>query len=334
MKKNIVTENILFETNFIYKDVPVKDIKLTNPLFEKIQLNPSDLYINESKYFDFYELPLVTKDLQILTHIESYKAAVANNAEYLKVIIAKKLDNNDIPRLINFGFYIKKMTKADRYETCLYMREYLEKNKNGKAWGKQLNGDINQKLGTILGYDHETIKLWQRVGKKTLRESQIYNHSNPGFPRAVTENEEKEEDEQIREELKNKKDNYKLLQLKDFELIFQEETPAIFYKKINLHLRVRKELSKNGLVFSFRPTIGKGQIKIIVENLNQILTAALINEEESLVPLHNELANEDLINPADEDEFLRQNYIKHIKQEQEWQKMKKRIRRINNKKKL
>lgn len=255
---------------YIYtvREVPIIELKLTHEIFEKLGISVSDFYANEAKHFNYYDRPVVTKDYVILSHVESYKAAIKNGVEKIEVFIIDDIDINDFPRFMSFGLHIKNLSEPQKYELIVYLRDYLKNNPRGQVWAQSLIGDINRKLGTILGISFETVKLWARLPKRVLENhaagkiregnrcnnnkrpaisNQIEGWNNPPpppTPKSLTEDE---------------------IKLEDFRF---EHTnagyPVLYFKNVQQNLQFKKIKSKNSIGYQFKQLDGRGTVKLVI----------------------------------------------------------------------
>ena len=94
---------------YTQRTVCVKNLKLTHPLFEILNISPQGRYAIEAEHFNYYGRPVVSEDLLVLSNIEDVKAAIENGVEEIQVIVVSGFDMDDAPRFITHSLFTKKL---------------------------------------------------------------------------------------------------------------------------------------------------------------------------------------------------------------------------------
>jgi len=240
-----------------YSHVEIEIEKLKNPhwIYEKLGLKFFEQDAIDAKYFQHYESPVITKDGTVLSHLDSVESARVNVLKTMPVILANELDEDDYLRFISKHLRVKKLNASQRFEFVMILRDHLEKNEKGKKWAAELPGNINKKIGRIIGYDDKTIQEWQRVGKKALECFEI--GKPPGQQEAVEDEKSKKKNVEPDKLIDN-------LDLRDFD--FVSDKYQINYKGKNLYLDYTEKKHTNSITYNFRDSGQKGSITIIIKD--------------------------------------------------------------------
>jgi hypothetical protein len=240
-----------------YSRIEIEIEKLEKPdwIYEKLGIKYFEQDAIDAKYFEYYDLPVITKDNTPLSHLEAIEAARVNGLKNMPVIVANDIDANDVLRFICNHVRVKKLKPSQRFEFAMLLREHLTKNEKGIKWAAELPGNINMKIARIIGYDDKTVQEWQRVGKKAL---ECFETGKPPG------------DEDDADEKKSKKkpvEGDKLideLNLGDFD--FKLDKYQINYKGKNLHLNCSEKKDTNSITCIFKDDEHKGSVTIIIKN--------------------------------------------------------------------
>ena len=167
-------------------------------LLGKLSSPAVKFYQKESSYFDYLDKPVVTSDLQVLWHWKDVLVAKKNGILEMDCFVAKDIEEEDIIRFVSSGVSFKELSYYDRYVFIRHIGDYLHGTEKGKAWAKEISGrKLTQKIGTIVGYDHETIKRYKYIGDynyEILKEENMNLNEMYLFVRRLKEEQGKEKE--------------------------------------------------------------------------------------------------------------------------------------------
>ena len=132
----------------------VAKISHLRPNFIHKQINiPMNLYYaKQAETFGYYNVPVITEDNIILTHFEDFLAAKQNGLSEMPVARAIGLDEDDRLRFICFGLFFKYRHYAERFLIIQVLEKHFKENKKGIIWSKEIPGDINEKIATVVNF--------------------------------------------------------------------------------------------------------------------------------------------------------------------------------------
>lgn len=154
--------------NFIYtqKTVDIDTLKL-HPFFETVgSLMPTDQFVKDVAYFGYLELPVVTPEGLILTHSEDVLAAMALGDQTMDVVEINNANEDDIMRFIDFKSTVKHgKNRRAMYKTIEFLKDYLTKDNDGKAFAKRIEGNkTKEKIAKLLGVSATTVQNIMTIG--------------------------------------------------------------------------------------------------------------------------------------------------------------------------
>ena len=293
---------------YIHKTVLLKDLKLTHPLFEILKISFPERYAIEAKHFNYYEKPVVTEDLLVLTHIEAVKAAIEKELESIEVIVAFDFDMDDAVRFINYGLFTKKIKSEPKSWISKISKKLFRKKPKGIEWAETLEGNINEKIGSIIGYDNQTVKFWMRTHRKTLKkleelakpkpepDADIKKESDTGKKDEEADEDKdgadngedeasKKEDEKIEPEadiIERLKLSNLTIQLTEKDDGTDDEVPEIFCKGVKLKLSYERHVGPDETdILTYKNREGKNVIKLAINlfRLEEVYNYTQFDEE-------------------------------------------------------
>lgn len=129
-------------------------------------LRPDDLYISGLAELGPTKRPIITEDMKYVTSPDLIDALKELGVKEVDVLVLDGANQNDLLKIINFESRpMYRGSKSLLYKTIKTLQHHLWNTDEGKEWYKQIHGDdINEKIGTLVGYKKSTISRIKSIG--------------------------------------------------------------------------------------------------------------------------------------------------------------------------
>ena len=256
-------------------------LKSSNDYYNLYNIIPNNAYCKEANKFGYYDMPIITTDGIVISHLEEVITAQNNGSNNLKVIVAEGIVESNLIRFITHrAFYYKKSLSA-RYKVIKFLKAYLKKDPHGIAWAAELEGDTDEKLSFITGISTSSIKMIVKIGDNDIDAFQRINDRESSI-----------RDEYDKTKKKNKDDSTDIIKIEtNSEMLAEiEPEPAVedFEKQNNLtliifnlelktllmrgnkselfELKEKKGNINTGITYKFFNKDNNNVVKIIIKN--------------------------------------------------------------------
>ena len=150
---------------YIIEKVKIADLK-ANFLVAEIEIPVNKLHSELAALLQYYDKPVVSEDNIVLSHWESVLSAKENQLEEIEIMRAVGLDSNYYIPFVSFDYVFKEKSILFRYHHLKALRDFIKTNPVGIKWrGKT---PVNELVAKVMGVDIETIKLYNRIVKRTV----------------------------------------------------------------------------------------------------------------------------------------------------------------------
>lgn len=152
--------------NYTKETRKISDLQV-HPLIQKFLGNTSlkEAYLEGIKYYGHFELPIITKKNEVLTHVLDFLAAKALKQENMEVVICN-LEESELPMFA----ILKHLTQAKNYlgiyDAIGFFTDYFKTDVEGMAWAGRIKGDMDDRLAFVLGCSASQVKRIRTIGNK------------------------------------------------------------------------------------------------------------------------------------------------------------------------
>lgn len=173
--------------NFIRGTVELKDLKV-HPLLQKFMGNAKlkEAYLDGIKHYGHFEIPVVTKNNEVLTHVSDFLAAKQLGRKTMEVVICD-LPDSELPMFA----ILKHLTQVKNYPAIFdaigHYTDYFKSDPEGIEWAKRIKGDMDEKLAFIFGCSPTQVKRIRSIGKKRPTELGLIQQGEKSFLQVLNE---------------------------------------------------------------------------------------------------------------------------------------------------
>lgn len=164
-KKRIHRTKNIKKVKYIIEMVKIETLR-PNFLVSEVEIPVNKVYSELAHLLQYYDKPVVSDDNIVLSHWECVLSAKENQLEEIEVVRAVGLDSNYYVPFISFDYVFKEKSILFRYRHLKALRDFIKTNPVGEKW--RGNTPVNDLLAKVMGVDIETIKLYNRIVKRTV----------------------------------------------------------------------------------------------------------------------------------------------------------------------
>jgi len=181
--------------NFNYTLATVNVAGLTlHPLVDILSAThlASEAQLEMAKYFGHLERPVITDANLVLTHWTDVDIAKRSGKKTIEVYVTD-IGENDVPMFVALKHLFKEKNYNAMYKAILVYTEYF--NNEGKHWNDRIAGDLDEKLGEVLGCSQSHIKKIRSIGNQAPEELSRLQDGTKTFQQVDDELKEKKKAE-------------------------------------------------------------------------------------------------------------------------------------------
>lgn len=173
--------------NFFRATAAVPDLKI-HPLLEKFMGNAKlkEAYVKGIEHYGHFEIPVITKNNEVLTHVSDLLAARQLNVSTMEVMICD-LDESELPMFAILKHLTEMKNYPAIYDAIGYYTDYFKTDPEGINWSKRIKGDMDDKLAFIFGCSPSQVKRIRTIGNTRPAELGLIQQGEKSFREVLKE---------------------------------------------------------------------------------------------------------------------------------------------------